>query len=387
MGAVVKEPLSWPTGQSGEGSDNDESTSVGSLSLPSGICVGTMQWGNTSIDRFFFGPTLPDSQLDGVVASALSRGIAFFDSAEGYGGGTSELRLAASCERVGKELGADGPRPVIATKFLPTIWRYTKASFMASLDASLRRLGTPVIDLYFIHSPVHPLPIERWVGFACDAVEAGKVREIGVSNCNADEVCRAVAVASARGLSIAANQIMYNLLTYSSPALQETKKVCAELGVRLMCYAPVGQGLLVEDLQPERLPHIKLTRMTRVTWDELQPLRTALRSIAQAHAKTMAQVALNWTLCHGHVALVGCKRTGHVDDACAALGWRLSPSEQATLDSLALNRSTLAKPRARRFVFMVLLSGLVAAYRFEIWLRSMVKSVCSLASGLVRRAT
>lgn len=386
MGAAnIKEPPPQPGGDggSGRGSADGEATAVGSLELPSGLCVGTMQWGTTSIDRFFFGPTLPEAQLDAVVASALSRGVAFFDTAEGYGGGTSEVRLAASCGRVAEVLSASAPRPVIATKFLPTIWRYTRASFMASLDESLRRLGTPAIDLYFIHSPVHPLPIERWVGYACDAVEAGKVREIGLSNCNADEVRRAVGVARARGLSIAANQIMYNLLTYGSPALQETERVCRALGVRLMCYAPVGQGLLVEGLQPERMPHIKLTRMTRVTWDQLQPLRAALRSIAEARGKTMAQVALNWTLCHGHVALVGCKRVGHVDDAVAALGWRLTAGEREELDRLALDRSTLAKPRARRFVFMVLLSGLVAAYRLEIWVRGMAMSLSKLLSGLL----
>ena len=128
-----------------------------------------------------------------------------------------------------------------------------------------------------------------------------------------------------------------------------------------------GQGLLTDNLTPERVPSIRMTRMTGVTWDTLQPLRRCIAAIAGKHGKTMAQVAINWSISKGHVALVGCKTVAHVEAAAGALGWRLSAAEVSELDAAAMDRSTLEKPRWRRGFFMGLLSVLVFAYYVERW--------------------
>jgi len=108
-----------------------------------------------------------------------------------------------------------------------------------------------------------------------------------------------------------------------------------------------------------------MTRMTRVTWETLQPLRAVISRIARARGKTMAQVAMNWTMSKGHVVLVGCKTVAHIEAAAGAVSWRLEPNEVAELDAVALDRSTLEKPRCRRGFFMGLLSVLVCCYYVE----------------------
>jgi len=107
----------------------------------------------------------------------------------GYGGGTSERRLRDIRQRLQSPSGL-----LVATKFLPTIWRLTRSAFFKSLRGSLKRLGVNCIDLYFIHTPIHPVRLEFWVQCCCDAAKQGLIRDIGLSNCNAAQVRRAAKV-------------------------------------------------------------------------------------------------------------------------------------------------------------------------------------------------
>lgn len=148
------------------------STTLGPFELaPLGI--GTMNWGFSAIDRYLIsGGVVPVSTLEAICALAHQHNIQFFDSAEGYGGGTGEQRLSQlSLTKSGsvswneiemQNLKGDTYRPIIATKFLPTIWRFTKWQFFNAVRQSAKRLNVECIDLYFIHSPVHPLPVEFW---------------------------------------------------------------------------------------------------------------------------------------------------------------------------------------------------------------------------------
>lgn len=225
----------------------------------------------------------------------------------------------------------------------------------------------------------------------CAPRVTGLIANIGVSNCDAAQVRRAVAAAHRRGRRIVVNQILFNLLDYNSSALREVERTCKELGVTIMGYGPLvracasrasvsagagltvhmraqGQGLLTDKLTPERMPKIRMTRMTGVTWETLQNVRGVLHKLAKAHGKTMAQVAVNWTVSKGHIALVGCKTLDHVTEAVGGVkGWRLTTEEVAALDEAALSRSTLEKPKWRRGFFMSLLSFLVFVYYVERW--------------------
>ena len=134
--------------------------------------------------------------------------MCLFDSAEGYGGGSSEERL--------RWLRKGSSEALMATKFLPTLWRWSERSFRRALSRSRERLGG-CVELYFLHTPIHPRPLEFWVGCLCRAKKEGLVREIGISNCNASQVRRACEEAKRHGQRIAANQIMFNLRLDSVP--------------------------------------------------------------------------------------------------------------------------------------------------------------------------
>mmetsp|Transcript_5980 Transcript_5980/g.10768 ORF Transcript_5980/g.10768 Transcript_5980/m.10768 type:complete len:358 (+) Transcript_5980:171-1244(+) len=338
------------------------------LSVPLGI--GTMQWGTTWLDsKVNRGGNMSDAQVTQVFAKLVeSKTAGFFDSAEGYGGGTSELRIH-------QVMAAVNPPPgsvILATKFMPLLWRWTEESFMRSLRGSLQRLGVQVCDIYFLHTPVHPLPLEFWVECAAKAANAGLIKAIGISNCNAEQVRRACSAAAKHGQKISANQILFSLLDYNAPDVQEVEKTCKELGVTLIAYSPVGQGLLTEGLDVEKLKSIRVARMKGLTLEDLSLLRSKISDIASTRKKTMAQVCLNWVICHGAIPLVGTRTVKHVEDNAGCLGWRLTPEEVKQLDSVALGMSTLKKPKWKRMFFVGLISTLILTYRVCITIESLL---------------
>jgi pyridoxine 4-dehydrogenase len=254
---------------------------------------------------------------------------------------------------------------VVATKFLPTLWRWTKASFYKSLQGSLDRLGVDCIDLYFIHTPIHPLPIEFFIQWACDAVDDGLIKHIGISNCNADLTVRAAALAKKNGKKIACNQIMLNLLVWGSAKHQDTVRTCRDLGIQIVAYSPIGQGLLTDSLTEEKFAGIRAVKMTGVKYMEIQALRKRLEAISVERSCTMAQVAINWVRGHGAVPLVGCRSVKQVEDAARSMDWDLTPEEMRSLDELSLGLSLFERPLYRRSLFVVFISMLQLAYYSE----------------------
>ena len=254
---------------------------------------------------------------------------------------------------------------IIVTKFLPTLWRWTKGSFYKSLHGSLRRLGVSCIDLYLIHTPIHPLPIEVFVQWSCDAVKDGFIKHIGISNCNASLTRRADFVAKQNGLSIACNQIMFNLLVWNSQPHQETIKVCKELNIPIVAYSPIGQGLLTDHLTHEKFQSIRVVKMTGVRYDELEPLRTELYRLSLRYGTTMAQVSMNWVRGHDIIPLVGCRSVEQVEDAVNGMTWSLTEKEVHKLDRLSLGLSLFERPLWRRCFFVLFISLLQLAYYTE----------------------
>jgi pyridoxine 4-dehydrogenase len=105
---------------------------------------------------------------------------------------------------------------------------------------------------------------------------------------------------------------MFSLLDFGSAELQKTVETCRELNVTVIAYSPIGQGLLTDKLTQESFKSNRPARMLRLSWDQLTPLRSALKQIADKHEKSMAQVAINWCVCHGTVPLVGCRSVQQV---------------------------------------------------------------------------
>ncbi len=327
------------------------------LGLRMPIGIGTMLWGNSRLDAKINGRVVPIDTLREIRRRALAAGVTFVDTAEGYGGGSCELQVGRA--------GFKPPQALIATKFLPTIWRWSERSVVRAIRRSNRRLGVRRADICFIHSPVHPRSPEVWIRGAARAVRAGLIRHIGVSNFDAEQVARAHTVAAEVGVPIIANQIMFNLLVYSARSLQATVDECRTRGIAVIGYGPVGQGLLTDGLTAERADRIRLARLAGIRCDDIAELRAKIAETAARHGRSMAQVCINWSIHKGVVPLVGTRSTAQLEDTLAATEFSLTDDEVAELDALALAHSTFDRPGRRRAFFVVFISLLMVAYRLS----------------------
>jgi aryl-alcohol dehydrogenase-like predicted oxidoreductase len=208
-----------------------------------------------------------------------------------------------------------------------------KTSLKRALRNSLKRLNLECVDLYQIHWPFPPVPIETWAEALGDVVQEGLVGAVGVSNYSEAQMRRAYATLAKRGVPLASNQVEYNLLN-RKVELNGLLKVCQELGITLIAYSPMAQGALTGKYTPEKLmPGIRGRIYNRATLEKIQPLIRQMRDIGREHGgKTPSQVALNWCICKGSVPIPGAKNARQAQDNCGALGWRLTEAEVAALD-------------------------------------------------------
>ncbi len=286
--------------------------------------LGTWQWG----DRMFwsYGKSHTESDVQAAFQASLEAGICFFDTAEVYGSGRSELLLGEFIHNV--------PQPlVIATKFMPFPWRLWKGRLKSALHASLSRLGLERVDLYQIHMPIPPVPIEVWADALADAVEAGLVRAVGVSNFNAAQMLKAQAALIKRGVALASNQVEYHLINRQVEK-NGLLKLCHELGVTIIAYSPLAKGVLTGKYTPEMPPGGMRGRIySRARLGAIQPLIKQLGECGMSHGgKSPAQVALNWLICKNVVPIPGAKNSRQAQENASALGWKLSEAEIAGLD-------------------------------------------------------
>ncbi len=294
----------------------------------SALGLGAWQWG----DRFVwsYGRGYGAEDVRQAFEVSLAAGINWVDTAEIYGMGTSERLL-------GEFMRQTSAKVLVATKFMPFPWRLSPKALRRALRASLERLGLPSVDLYQIHFPLPPLAVETWAEALADVVQEGLARAVGVSNFDERQMRRAYSALVKRGVPLASNQVPFSLLNRKVEQ-NGLLQACQELGVTLIAYSPLAQGLLTGKYTPQRLPPGSRGRMiSRSYLERIQPLIETLREIGQAHGgKTPAQVALNWVLCKGAVAIPGAKNARQAQDNAGALGWRLTPDEVATLDALSL---------------------------------------------------
>jgi aryl-alcohol dehydrogenase-like predicted oxidoreductase len=286
--------------------------------------VGTWQWGDSRM--WGYGKGYAENEIRTAFDASLAAGINFFDTAEIYGQGRSERFL-------GRFIGSNGSRPMVATKFMPFPWRLGKGALMAALRKSLARLGLAQVDLYQIHWPMAPRPVEFWADALADAVAAGLTKAVGVSNYNADQTRRAHAVLAQRGVPLASNQVEYSLL-HRDPERNGLLQTCQELGVTLIAYSPLAKGMLTGKYTPENPPPgLRGRRYRGELLAGIQPLIGLLREIGQARGgRTPSQIALNWAINRGAIPIPGAKNARQAQDNAGALGWRLTPDEVAALD-------------------------------------------------------
>ncbi len=287
----------------------------------SAVGIGTWQWGSSAWgwDR--------DYHRDDVLEAfekALELGVNLFDTAEIYGGGRSEGLL-------GEALKGRRDEVFIATKVLP--WKATKRGVERAADASLRRLGTDVIDLYQLHFPSPMLPIGRNLRAMERLVRKGKVRYLGVSNVGARGLSRARE--ALRSEEIVSDQVQYSLLRRKPE--RNLLPYAQKEGITLIAYSPLAQGLLTGKYTSGPIPK-DLVRSANFLFApgnlwRARPAVELLQRIALKRGTTPAQAALNWLLGPASVVPIpGAKRAYHVEEAAAAATWRLSKAEWKELD-------------------------------------------------------
>jgi aryl-alcohol dehydrogenase-like predicted oxidoreductase len=168
-----------------------------------------------------------------------------------------------------------------------------------------------------------------------DAVEAGLVRAIGVSNYSAAWTRRSYATLARRGLPLAANQVEYSLLE-RAPERNGVMQACRDTGATLIAYSPIAKGILSGKYDPQHLPAGARKMQYNARYlARVEPLIALLRETGERHGKNPAQVALNWVICKGAVPIPGAKNARQAQENAGALGWRLSDAEVASLDGMS----------------------------------------------------
>lgn len=285
--------------------------------------LGTWSWGDRTM--WNYGHGYAETDIEQAFKSSVSAGINLMDTAEVYGGGRSEMFL-------GQFLKTTTTPILVATKFMPYPWRLNRGSLMHSLDLSLERLGLDHVDLYQIHWPFPPMPIEFWVEALAKAVKSGKTRTAGVSNYSKMQMQRAYTILSKYNLPLASNQVEYHLLnrTVEKNGLLDR---CKELGVRLIAYSPLAKGLLTGKYSLESPPPGLRARQPMGRMKALPGLIALMTEIGQGHQdRTPSQVALNWLVCKGTLPIPGAKNAEQAEQNAGAKGWRLTSLEVKALD-------------------------------------------------------
>jgi aryl-alcohol dehydrogenase-like predicted oxidoreductase len=295
--------------------------------------VGAWAWGTTRL--WGYGKEYDRRDVGEAFRASVSGGVALFDTAEIYGNGASERIIG----EVLREGGFDSP-PVIATKFAPLPYRLSPRSLLDALDKSLVRLGVATVDLYQVHFPNPLLKIEGLMDALAEAVREGKVRHVGVSNYSAEQMRRAHDQLARHGVELASNQVEYSLLQ-RAPETNGVLDACRDLGVTLIAYSPIAQGLLTGKYGPGDRPSGLVRRFGKSFGERnlrrIEPVINILREIGAAHGKEPSQVALNWLITRrGVLPIPGAKNGRQARQNAGALGWAMTDEEAGKLELATL---------------------------------------------------
>ncbi len=321
---------------SGESSNGIQVRRLGRTDIEiSPIGIGTWQFaGGKGIDSLVW-QDVADKETVDIVKTARAGGVNWFDTAEAYGWGRSERRLASALEAA----GATDDDTLVATKWMP-LFR-TANSLGSNIEKRKACLAPYSVGLLQIHQPIALATVKAQMDAMADLVEKGLIRSVGISNFPSFMMRRAHAALAARGVLLASNQVKISLLNRRIETLG-VLKAAKEFGVTLIAYSPLEMGILTGKFHKD--PTLLKTRpfgrrlFMRVQLERSRKLVGALEEVAAANGVSPAVVALSWLInYYGEtvVAIPGATKVSQAEQNVAAMQLKLSDKEMAHIDQLS----------------------------------------------------
>ena len=302
------------------------------------IGLGCWQFSGRTRRLARYWPPLDQETTRGIVRAGLEGGINWFDTAEVYGGGTSERNLATTL----KSLNVRPGDVHIATKWWPLM--RSAANITSNIDTRLQCLDGFPVDLFQVHQPVSFSSVEKEMAAMAAVLRAGKVRAVGVSNFSVDRMDRARRALEDEGLVLASNQVSYSLVRRNierNGILDYAK----EHGISIIAWSPLGQGICSGKFHdnPELIRKRQGPRRYRPEFRskglaKTRPVVETLREVANRHNVTPSEVALAWLIrFHGEtvLAIPGATKESHARINTGAMGLELAQDEMDELESVS----------------------------------------------------
>ncbi|MER5437093.1 aldo/keto reductase [Streptomyces sp. NPDC002790] len=312
-------------------------TRLGTTGLTvSRICLGMMSYGDRSRRAWH----LEETAAEPLVRRAVEAGVTFFDTADVYDGGASEVVTGNLLRR----LFPDREAYVLATKvYFPTGPSHndrglSRKHIMAAIDASLRRLGTEYVDLYQIHRWDPETPIEETMEALHDVVRAGKARYIGASAMYAWQFAKAQQTAREAGWTrFVSMQNHYNLVYREEE--REMLPLCADQGVGVIPHSPLARGLLAGARERGGVRSTVRAANDPLAEEMYEDadfdVVDSVRALAAERGVSAAQIALAWLLDNPVVdaPVIGATKPAHLEEALASVTVTLTPDERKRLEA------------------------------------------------------
>ena len=298
------------------------------------VCLGCMGFGDPAHGQHTW--TLEEEASRGIIRRALELGVNFFDTAIVYQNGTSEQYLGRALKDFARREDV-----VVATKFPVRTQAEIDGGISGQehvrrmLDQSLQNLGMDYVDLYIYHMWDYLTPLEEIMEGLNNAVKAGKVRFVGISNCFAWQLCKANELARREGFApFVSVQGHYNLIFREEE--REMIPYCREEGIALTPYSALAGGRLSK-LPGETSKRLEVDTYAKGKYDATaaQDARIIERvaELARVHGVAMTEIALAWLMGKGAIPVAGATKLSHVEGAARATALTLTEEEVAYLEA------------------------------------------------------